>query len=245
MSSWSPCCCNQTGGKVLFWFPDDTLAEQYPQFAGEYRSMTAAESIYKDMGVEVDYPQNWTHNFQDYSLVVHPGAIRYPSQWRSSNPPPIGWNARWHLTAENTAFPLTIDYVNALATFTGVYVIYGQYDCVDDVNGAVASDALTTGVPSIRHNCTSSVQSIGGFSTYYRNLSFAGLYVPWIARSVRRGLIWDGLNNYLPTVVEYVISGDWNHIITRYFGGEEFSPAYHNRRFLQNLYTVPIGEGAP
>lgn len=205
-------CCNE-GLKVLLWDANCSTA---------ISGLTSALAVYTAMGIDADNSATWSSNLNDYFLVIWMMAESSPPWWATATGGV--WSGRIHISAEywNEAgdWDTTIDFVNSLSATTGMMVgedESGAAPC-DDMQAAspTVGELLAAGVVELRHADTNSVS---GGSTIFTSTE---LGEPMI-QAKRMG------------TVEWVISGDCNHITDNCPAA-----AVANWKFLCNLLRMPL-----
>lgn len=211
------CCC----GDVLIWLASQDPMAPFPVDITDYEDLIA---VYEDMGLTVHSDLDWTGNIADYSLVFVDTPYAAPSWWATATGG--GWTGRIHLIGEYFPGGMTTDvttWINSVTGTTGLTLIEDNIDSGASLsNGSIETDDLTDGLTTaLLYSATSRVSGgtvLSKTATGSEN---------WIA------------HNKVGTV-DYVLSGDSNHLVDDMGAGAAITPGSDNELFAQNLYTVAV-----
>jgi hypothetical protein len=213
------CCC---GGDVLIWLGSQDPAAALPADPSWYATL---KQTYEDMGLVVHFDADYT-SISNYSLVFIDTPYSAPSWWATATGG--GWTGRICIVGEfspGAASPGVISWINSVSGAThGMTITAAIIDAIGLYDGTIETDALTAGLTTaLLYGATSEVS--GG--TVLSKTEFTAQ--EWIH------------HNKVGTV-DYVLSGDSNHLIDDPGGGglTGITPGSDNERFAQNLYNVAV-----
>lgn len=211
------CCCT---GDVLIWLGSQDPAALFPATEAYYETL---KDTYEAMGLVVHFDADYTGSIDSYSLVFVDTPASTPSWWASATGG--GWTGRICLIGEyDTAVPASVfTWLNSVTATTGLTIIADSIDAGVLWNGSIEADSLTAGLATaLQYSNTSRVSGgtvLSKTATGAQN---------WIT------------HNKVGTV-DYVLSGDSNHLIDDLLGGlTGITPGSDNEKFAQNLYTVAV-----
>lgn len=220
MPSKNKAGCTCCGGDVLIWLASQDPSAPVPVDITDYDDLIG---VYEDMGLTVHSDADWTGNISNYGLVFVDTPYDAPSWWATATGG--GWTGRIHLIAEFFPGGMTTDvttWINSVTGTTGLTLIEDAIDSGALSSGSIETDDLTDGLTTaLLYSYTSRVS--GGTV---------------LSKTVTGSQNWIAHNK--SGTVDYVLSGDSNHLLDDQGDGQPITPGSDNELFAQNLWNVAV-----